>query len=255
LGLVETLEATRDEKYLERAEAAMRFVLSGEDDQLGGGIYWRERRRNSKNTCSNAPSIVAALRLYQKTSKPQHLAAAERLYDWTNSHLQDNEDGLFWDNLRLSGRLDRRKYSYNSAVMIRANGLFFEVEKDPKYLAEAQRIAQSAVARWIVPETGAVKDGGRFAHLLLESLLAVYQLDHDPQWLNTVCNSLKFVEQNVQDTNGRYAHRWDKSQPEALASFQLIDQSSAARAFFVTACAMQDNATPNASSQSTHPEE
>ena len=137
LALIETLEATRDEKYLERAEATMRFVLSGEDDELGGGIYWRERRRNSKNTCSNAPAIVAALRLYQKTTNPQHLATAERLYDWTCSHLQDEEDGLFWDNLRLSGRLDRRKYSYNSALMIRANCLFFEVTKDPKYLAEA----------------------------------------------------------------------------------------------------------------------
>ena len=137
LALIETVEATRDEKYLERAEATMRFVLSGEDDELGGGIYWRERRRNSKNTCSNAPAIVAALRLHQKTTNPQHLATAERLYDWTCSHLRDDEDGLFWDNLRLSGRLDRRKYSYNSALMIRANCLFFEATQDPKYLAEA----------------------------------------------------------------------------------------------------------------------
>ena len=244
LALIETLEATRDEKYLERAEATMRFVLSGEDDELGGGIYWRERRRNSKNTCSNAPAIVAALRLYQKTTNPQHLATAERLYDWTCSHLQDEEDGLFWDNLRLSGRLDRRKYSYNSALMIRANCLFFEVTKDPKYLAEAQRIARSAIAHWIVPETGAVKDGGRFAHLLLESLLAVGRRDQDPQWLNIVKSSVQFARQNVRDSNGRYAHRWDRSHPQVLESFQLIDQASAARAFFVTALAMREYAQP-----------
>ncbi len=245
LALIETFEATHDEKYLERAEATMRFVLSGEDDELGGGIYSRERRRNSKNTCSNAPAIVAALRLHQKTTNPQHLATAERLYDWTCSHLQDDEDGLFWDNLRLSGRLDRRKYSYNSALMIRANCLFFEVTKDLKYLAEAQRIARSAVTHWIVPETGAVKDGGRFAHLLLESLLAMGRLDQNPRWLNTVKSSVQFARNNVRNSNGRYAHRWDRSQPLALDSFQLIDQASAARAFFVTARALQENPPPN----------
>ena len=53
----------------------MRFVLSGEDDELGGGVSLpQKRRRNSKNTCSNAPAIVAALRLHQKTTSPQHLA-------------------------------------------------------------------------------------------------------------------------------------------------------------------------------------
>jgi predicted alpha-1,6-mannanase (GH76 family) len=249
LALVETLEAAHDQKYLERAQATMRFVLSGEDEELGGGIYWRENRRNSKNTCSNAPAIVAALRLHQKTSDPQHLAAAERLYDWTRSHLQDEADGLYWDNMRLSGRLDRRKYSYNSALMIRANCLLFEVKKGPKYLAEAQRIARSAVARWIVPETGGVKDGGQFAHLLLESLLAVGRVDRDPQWLETVKRSVNFVHENLRDSNGRYAHRWDRPQSRARESFQLIDQASAARAFFVTARAVRESGQSSVSDQ------
>jgi uncharacterized protein YyaL (SSP411 family) len=251
LALIETMEATRDKKYLERAEAAMRFVLSGEDEELGGGIYWREKRRRSKNTCSNAPAIVAALRLYQKSSDPRHLATADRLYDWTRSRLQDDQDGLFWDNVHLSGRVDRRKYSYNSALMIRANCLFFEVKGDSKYLAEAQRIARSAMARWIVPETGAVKDGGRFAHLLLESLLAVGRLDRDPRWLKTVGCSIVFVHKNVRDPNGRYAHSWGRPQTGKLESFQLIDQASAARAYFAAALAMRENIQPTAPGRTT----
>ena len=155
LGLMETLAATGDEKYLERAEGTLRFVLSGEDDALGGGIYWRENRRNSKHTCSNGPAIVGALLLYQKTTDPQHLATAQRLYDWTQSRLQDAEDGLYWDNVRLRGRVDRRKYSYNSALMIRANCLLYEVTGEPKYLAEAQRIALGGSA------VDCCGDGGR----------------------------------------------------------------------------------------------
>src|SRR5207248_297258 len=52
LALVEAYEATRDVKYRNRAEATFRFVLSGEDDKLGGGLYWQENKLESKNACS-----------------------------------------------------------------------------------------------------------------------------------------------------------------------------------------------------------
>jgi mannose/cellobiose epimerase-like protein (N-acyl-D-glucosamine 2-epimerase family) len=123
--------------------------------------------------------------------------------------------------------------------MIRANCLFFEVTGETKFLTEAQRIARSASARWIVPESGAVKDGGRFAHLLLESLVAVGRIDRDASWLHSVSKSIEFVRNNVRDPDGRYAHRWDKAQSRPLESFQLIDQASAARAYFFAAQAVR----------------
>jgi uncharacterized protein YyaL (SSP411 family) len=218
----------------------MRFVLSGEDDALGGGIYWRENPRRSKNTCSNAPAIVGALRLYQKSSNPQHLAAAERLYEWTRSHLQDEQDGLYWDNVRLRGRVDRRKFTYNSALMIRANCLLHEIKREPKYLAEAQRMATSAVARWIVPETGAVRDGGKFAHMMMEALVAVGRLDGDPRWWDAVRNTTKFVHASIRDSNGYYPSRWDRPPLQPLQTFHLIDQASAARLYFVAADALRE---------------
>src|SRR5437763_1261379 len=58
LALVEAYCVTRDARYLDRADAALRFVLSGWDEKLGGGIYWRVDRK-SKNSCSNAPAAVA----------------------------------------------------------------------------------------------------------------------------------------------------------------------------------------------------
>jgi hypothetical protein len=67
LALLDAYDATADRKYLDRAASTMRFVLRGEDDALGGGIYWRENERRSKNTCSNAPVIVSALRLFRTT--------------------------------------------------------------------------------------------------------------------------------------------------------------------------------------------
>ena len=42
LTFVEAYEKTGERKYLLRAVEALRFVLSGWDEKLGGGIYWRE---------------------------------------------------------------------------------------------------------------------------------------------------------------------------------------------------------------------
>jgi uncharacterized protein YyaL (SSP411 family) len=238
LALAETFEVTRDPQYRDRAEATFRFVMSGEDGKLGGGIYWKENERTSKNTCINAPAIVAALRLYQLTGKQEYLETARRLYDWTRARLQDPADGLFWDNIKLDGTVDRKKYSYNSALMIRANALFYALTSEPRYLAEARRVARSAEERWVDPATGGIADGGRFAHMLLESFLALHRQDPDPRWPAIVGRALAFVHENVRDPAGHYASRWDRPQATSLREFALLDQASAARAYWVAARAL-----------------
>jgi len=238
LALVETYDVTREPKYLDRAADTLRFVLSGEDEQLGGGVYWRENERTSKNTCSNAPAVVAALRLFQHTQQPQHREAARRIYDWTSARLQDGEDGLFWDNVRLDGAVDRRKFTYNSALMIRANCLLYQLDGDNRYLAEAQRIARAAETRWVDSDSGAVRDTGKFAHMLLEAFLAVHRLDRDPRWRAVVERSLVFIHDKLRDANGRYPSRWDRPSLPPPRSYQLIDQASVARAYFVAAQAL-----------------
>ncbi|MBN1899832.1 hypothetical protein JW926_00735, partial [Candidatus Sumerlaeota bacterium] len=58
ITFTEAFEVTGKRKYLDRAEEALRFVMSGWDDELGGGIYWHvdKKGKPTKNTCSNAPS-------------------------------------------------------------------------------------------------------------------------------------------------------------------------------------------------------
>ena len=43
LGLIELYELTGEQRWLDRAEETLRFVYSGEDGKLDGGLYWRER--------------------------------------------------------------------------------------------------------------------------------------------------------------------------------------------------------------------
>lgn len=234
LGLLEAYERTRDPALLQWAADTHRFVMSGEDDKLGGGLYWHEQDRRTKNTCVSGPATVGALRLYQLTRKPEYLAQARRLYAWTNAHLQDT-DGLYWDHIALDGTVNKTKWSYNTALMLRANCLFHALTGEKAYLDEAERIAKAAQARWVDPATGGIKDGGPFAHHLCEAFLALNDEDRDAAWLRTVRRALDFVHGQVRDANGHYGTRWDRSAAAPLTTFSLLDQASAARAYWAFA--------------------
>lgn len=232
LALVETFEVTGKRQYLDDAIETFQFVLSGEDDKLDGGIYWRENEKNSKNTCVNAPAIVSALRIYQHNKVQSYLDKAQQLYKWTNSHLQDNETGLFFDNITLDGTIDVRKYSYNSALMIRANCLFHQITGEAKYLTEAQRIARASEQHWIDSKTGTIRDSGCFAHMLLEAFLAVHEQKHDLHWIEVSNRCVAFVHNSLRDDQGRYPEHWDAQRHDRRRRARLLDQASVARAYF-----------------------
>ncbi len=233
LGLIEAYELTKDAAYLQRAESAEDFVLSGEDKQLGGGLYWRESEKSSKNTCANAPAIVGALRLFQLTDKQSYRHTGVRLYEWTVNHLQDPADGLFYDHIGLDGAVDKTKFSYNSALMIRANLLMGAVTGEAKYAAEARHIGESAAARWFKPD-GKVADEACFAHLLAEALLELGREEHDAKWEQMVRKAGDFVWNQNRDAGGRHPKRWDDavSAGAKLRAAELKAQASAARLFF-----------------------
>ena len=54
---------TKNKKYLEKAQPLYNYIYSGWDDVLGGGIYWCEQKKTSKNTCSNAPAAGLCMKL------------------------------------------------------------------------------------------------------------------------------------------------------------------------------------------------
>ncbi len=234
LGLVEAYELTNDPADLSRAEKTFAFVMSGEDKQLGGGLFWHEQEKKSKNTCSNGPAIVAALRLYGVTQKAEYLNTAKRLYSWTNEHLQD-VDGLYWDNVKLDGRVEKTKFTYNSALMLRANALFHAITHEIKYLDEAERIAKAAEAHWFRKETGAIADSGMFAHHLCEAYFALAQEDKDPHWREIVTKALVFVHEKGRDSDGHYNDHWGTLEPEKRQKIGLLGQASVARAFLFAA--------------------
>lgn len=227
IGLIESYEILGDPEVLDLAKKSLSYVLSGFDTKLGGGIYWREKIKDSKNTCSNAPAVVACLEVYKKTMQPELLEKAIKIYDWTKSKLQDPNDLLLWDSIRLNGHIDRTKWTYNTALMIRSAAALHEITKDEKYLIEAKVLADASEKKWLVK--GRIADEGKFAFLLLDS------------WKFVPSESRKkghqgcslWLRASGRDDKGWFGHRFDR-EPSVQATVALIDQCAAIRTILTT---------------------
>ena len=228
LALVEAYEISRDRAFLQDAERAMMYVLSGMGDKLGGGIYWRESDRGtSKNTCSNGPAAAALLALYSQTEKPSDLKRAKAIYDWTYRTLRDPQDGLMWDNIRADGTIEKYKWSYNTALMIRSALDLYRFTKDQRYRTDAIEFCRASKQHWLVPNTGEIRCEGKFAHFLVEAWqMAAVRLPELKPDLNPAVSA---VLSRLSRSTGWYASRWDAPEP-ATGRIQLIDQAAVARA-------------------------
>lgn len=149
IDLAELYLHTGIESYLDTARKIWEFIESGTDARLGGGVYWCEQKKGSKNTCANAPAAVMAIRLFQATGDSLYLQSARDIYKWTRDNLRDSTDGLYFDHKTLKGRIGPTKYAYNSGQMLEAASLLYEVTGTPAYRDDADEIAEAATRLFI----------------------------------------------------------------------------------------------------------
>jgi rhamnogalacturonyl hydrolase YesR len=236
LAYVYAYQTTNDKMFLTLAETTQRFVLSGWDDTLGGGIYWKIDHQ-SKNTCSNAPAAAGALMLDEYAGDYDQLAWALKIRTWLNGTLQDT-DGLYFDNIDLRGKVDKTKWSYNSAMMITTNLLLYKRTNDLYYLTEARRIGDASLAYWTDPGTGSLQrsDGGPiFTHLLCESFINLYETTHDVKYLNAVRREAAFAYRYARDPQGGYWEHWTTAAQAPNQTKTLMTNASAAYIFWLLA--------------------
>ncbi|WP_036601958.1 glycoside hydrolase family 76 protein [Olivibacter sitiensis] len=207
---------TKEEQYLRKAELIWKFIMSGHDAKLGGGIYWCEQKKHSKNTCSNAPAAVLALKLFKATNDNSYLALGKDIYHWTQDNLQDTTDYLYFDNINLNGRVDKAKYPYNSGQMLEAAVLLYELTGEREYLQQAQQIARASYAYFF--ETFTDENGKQFALLknsdvwfiavMMRGFVALYHADSDSTYVDAFAANLDHAWQHMRDENGLFGKDW-----------------------------------------------
>lgn len=214
LDFCSLFEKTQNVKYLERAKELYEFIYSGWDDELGGGIFWCEQKRQSKNTCSNAPGAVLGVKLYEATDDKSYLDKAIKTYAWTKDNLMDNEDGVYWDNISLTGRVDKRKYTYNSGQMIEAGVLLYKHTNNNVYLLDAQKTALGTYqfftkkADTINEEMLFYPNSPWFNVILFRGLKALYLVDNNPEFINTMKENAFYAWRNTRDSKGLLGNNW-----------------------------------------------
>jgi hypothetical protein len=177
IACLDAYNHSKNEKYLHIAKEIYRFMMTGFDTLSGGGLYWKEDEKNSKNTCSNGPGIIIALELYKITNEQNYLDTALLLYDWVNANLQA-PDGLYYDNIKIpSLKIDSAIYTYNTGTMLQSNVLLFTITKDKKYLKEAEHIASAA--KDFFYKNNKLPGNYWFNAVLLRGEIALYKIDKD----------------------------------------------------------------------------
>ncbi|MBN2485986.1 MAG: alpha-1,6-mannanase [Bacteroidales bacterium] len=213
---------THNTKYLAKAKLIWEFIESGTDDKLGGGIYWCEQKKETKNTCSNAPGAVFALKLFLETNDSSYYYKALQLYNWTKENLLDTADNLYFDHIELSGKIDKRKFPYNSGQMLQASALLYNITKNPKYLVEAQKTAKACYKYFFNDfETAQgtkiqLITGGNtwFVAVMLRGFIELYQIDKKPEYIEAFRQNLNYAWENCRDADGLFNDKWGSKKNE-----------------------------------------
>ncbi len=204
---------TKKIDYLKHAKEIWTFVKSGEDEKLGGGIYWCEQKKESKNTCSNAPAAVFALKLFEATKDKEYLNEGRRLYEWTKAGLQDPTDNLYWDNIQLNGNIGKAKYSYNSGQMLQAAALLYKITKEKKYLLDAQVLAKSCLNYFFQTKDGdnfpILRNSNLWFHaVMMRGYVSLYEQDGNKTYLDIFAKNLDRAWYKMRDQYGLFDVDW-----------------------------------------------
>lgn len=215
IDFAEAYNITKDKNYLKKAELVWKFVISGWDEKLDGGIYWCEQKKGGKNTCSNAPSVVAAAKLYELTENKYYLEWAQKIYKWTKLNLQDTTDYLYLDNINLEKRIDKRKFAYNSGQMLQGAALLYKITGETNYLTDANNIAKSAINHFSKEiEKNGVKyrvfhnNDPWFVTVMMRGYFELYRIDNNPEYVNYIKSNMDYLMKYARYENGLFYKDW-----------------------------------------------
>lgn len=221
--------ATRNKEYLTKAIALHQYIYSGWSDALGGGIFWCEQKKESKNTCSNAPATVLCMKLYKLMKDKKYLEQAKQTYQWTRDRLCDPSDFVYWDNINLNGEIGRAKYTYNSGQMIQAAVLLYQATGNKRYLEEAQQTARGAYQhfRTSQPTTQGSKlffpASPWFNVILFRGFKALYEVDKNNTYVKAMIENADYAWRHTRDANGLLNNDWSGNRKDEFKS--LLENS------------------------------
>jgi hypothetical protein len=220
IAYMDAYARTNRKWFIDKGNEIYRFMMTGYDTITGGGLYWKEGDRATKNTCSNGPGILLALQLYASTHKRDYLDTAKLLYDWVNEHLRDTS-GVYWDAVKPAenNRIDSAMYTYNTGTMLEANVKLYHITREVKYLKEAQHIAAGSYQRFF--KDGRFQSSYWFNAVLLRGYVALYRSDHNRKYVDAMQAYADDVWAHDRDKNNQLSGQ--RAEKELLAQAGMME--------------------------------
>ncbi|MDQ2752422.1 MAG: glycoside hydrolase family 76 protein [Bacteroidota bacterium] len=215
IAYLDAYNRTHQPFYLDKSKEIERFMMTGFDLLSGGGLYWEEDHKTSKNTCSNGPGILILLQLYNITQQKPYLDTALLLYNWVNKHLQSPE-GLYYDNIKIpSLEIGKALYTYNTGTMLQAAVLLYKITQNKEYLTEAERIAKAAKEQFY--KNGKLPDNYWINAVLVRGFIEFYKVDKNKPQLQFLMDDAERIWKEERDENNLLGKKKAKT---------LIDQAA-----------------------------
>lgn len=225
---------TKDPVYLKRAKEVFTFIMSGWNNDLGGGITWLEGHNDQKPACSNGMALLVALKIYQGSKESYYLNQGKKFYSWMYSNLRDTT-GLYGNDIKPGAKLNRTFYSYNSGSVLEAAVLLYRFTGDKEYFIQAQELAKSAYDHFSKlphdPRLNLSIDLPWFMTVLFRGYEALYQQDGDYHYIAAMAKDLNFAWQNSRDRYGFITHSWSPLLAEFTKPKWLLDEACIAELY------------------------
>ena len=204
--------------YLNSAMAIANWLMfSGQWDNTYGGGFWWSDSKTVKPTQSNGLAEQLFLRLYQITRKPYYASWATTIDTWLDRQMFNRTNGLYvWEiatNGTGPGAKSYVEFTYDNAIMIEADLLYWQAMGSNSYLAKAQTLAGNLNAGlWDERHHAyhfSTADGRVnpcWCGWASQSLVKLYQADGDATWLNYAQHNVDYMNAHLRNnaTGGYY---------------------------------------------------
>lgn len=236
IDYVEFYMLTKNKTYLQRSKDVFRFILSGWDEVLGGGVTWLEGHRDQKPACSNGKATVLALKLYEATGDKYYLDWGKKFYGWMYSNLRDSSDfGIYWNDRKTeTGIVNKTPYTYNTGTMLQAAVMLYQFTKDASYLKEAQHLAEGSFRYFGKKQPDGrvlVADLPWFVVVLFRGYEALYYVDGNDKYINAIIETADYAWSNARDKHGLIYNDWNGKNDEYSSAKWLLDESCMAELY------------------------
>ncbi|MFT3902399.1 MAG: glycoside hydrolase family 76 protein [Niabella sp.] len=143
LAFARGYQITDNPVFLEKAEYAFNLMYDrGWDEELGGGIWWRQLPINederSKSALSNSPAVILGCYLYEFTEKADYLTKSEKISTWLMNTLYRSVDGGVYENIKATGKLSDWGNVYTNGAFVEAMTHMHKLTGQNKYYDAAQ---------------------------------------------------------------------------------------------------------------------